>query len=758
MKRFLIFLFAFLSISLNQSFAKNLSAFSTSLGTYGYKETGSGDWVVFPMFQKVGAFDSENNWGMVSYDGEHWALISGFSSFYTGFIFPHEVFWNKFMLGVYKNGENDYRLMNIKGQTLLNKTVPIHVLGDRIAIQYNPDAYTIVDHDMKQISVDQFKSFKDEKIKFDKKEVSYVFAKMASRGDRILDARGNTIIHFDALVPVPGSPIPSTNFGTAGWVNRRHFLRLAKRYGKWGVVTLNGTTVIPFEYSSEKKVYAAFQSKINKEVVRFLKTKFESDFDAFCQKILQSELDARAELKKKYPGVPTAFYDVPFAASYSDVVTSGGKSYISDNGKPKGEAFLNAKNAGYFIIATRKNGKKYLYNCWGMRMCETGFDDIETHGYNKEKLPFFKIKNKGKYGLMDFTSNVVLSPTFDKLGYISDREKVMVGERGGKQYAIDAQKGILLSDIGYDKIEIYSAKNGRIPVRRKGFDITINENGLEEPRLEKQLFDKAYQMSDNDAEEKIAAYRTCLSALSAKDPLIGDCYNNIGVVHEKSNNLAEAKKMYVKAAGYGCKIATDNLSSIESRENMRRNEQLAHNHNHNHNHNNNQSGSNGRVECPNCHATGLCYLCKGTGVWSPGIGPVLPCFICNGQRSCTLCNGAAYVTQADIDLYRARIKAQTELNNMMRNSDTGSSGSYEDNLRYPEYQRYNDSRGNFDKRKYQQIRQSECSACNGTGINPYPDTGLGGIRIKHFNPEGTKCPICGNYYSHHHDKCASCVP
>jgi hypothetical protein len=50
-----------------------------------------------------------------------------------------------------------------------------------------------------------------------------------------------------------------------------------------------------------------------------------------------------------------------------------------------------------------------------------------------------------------------------------------------------------------------------------------------------------------------------------------------------------------------------------------------------------------------------------------------------------------------------------------------------------------------------------CSSCKGTGVNKTPNTG--GSRsnwVAYYNSQGNKCPYCGGYTRHFHDKCARC--
>jgi rRNA maturation protein Nop10 len=50
-----------------------------------------------------------------------------------------------------------------------------------------------------------------------------------------------------------------------------------------------------------------------------------------------------------------------------------------------------------------------------------------------------------------------------------------------------------------------------------------------------------------------------------------------------------------------------------------------------------------------------------------------------------------------------------------------------------------------------------CQSCGGTGVSKTPNSG--GSRtswIAYYNSQGNKCPYCGRYTSHFHDKCSSC--
>lgn len=66
-------------------------------------------------------------------------------------------------------------------------------------------------------------------------------------------------------------------------------------------------------------------------------------------------------------------------------------------------------------------------------------------------------------------------------------------------------------------------------------------------------------------------------------------------------------------------------------------------------------------------------------------------------------------------------------------------------------------RGNSSSERSNQHSNITCSSCGGTGVSPIPNSG-GSLStwVAHYNSRGNKCPYCGSYTSHFHDKCSSC--
>ncbi len=58
---------------------------------------------------------------------------------------------------------------------------------------------------------------------------------------------------------------------------------------------------------------------------------------------------------------------------------------------------------------------------------------------------------------------------------------------------------------------------------------------------------------------------------------------------------------------------------------------------------------------------------------------------------------------------------------------------------------------------YNNERNNICSSCGGTGVSPTPNSG-GSLSswVAYYNTQGIKCPYCGSYSGHYHDRCSSC--
>ena len=137
------------------------------------------------------------------------------------------------------------------------------------------------------------------------------------------------------------------------------------------------------------------------------------------------------------------------------------------------------------------------------------------------------------------------------------------------------------------------------------------------------------------------------------------------------------------------------------------------------------------VPC-SCRGTLRCASCGGTGVLYGG----WQCMFCNGTGRC-------FCTKYDYPGYTIASYAIFDQfgNCLSQESIYGDSPSS------------SQSNGH---RNSNRSTSSNCHVCGGTGIDPQPcDTGAGNW-IGYYNPSGTKCPYCGRYSSHRHNKCYHC--
>ncbi len=140
----------------------------------------------------------------------------------------------------------------------------------------------------------------------------------------------------------------------------------------------------------------------------------------------------------------------------------------------------------------------------------------------------------------------------------------------------------------------------------------------------------------------------------------------------------------------------------------------------------------GYAPCRFCHRTHMCSMCGGRGYVY--IGPesgYMPCFTCNQTGRCQMCNEEGYymITINSIDPY-GNINSSR-----LSDFDSSSGGNSSPSNRSP---------------------NGTCGYCNGTGVDPQPcDAGRPSWKA-YYNTGGSKCPYCGRYDAHMHNKCPRC--
>lgn len=154
---------------------------------------------------------------------------------------------------------------------------------------------------------------------------------------------------------------------------------------------------------------------------------------------------------------------------------------------------------------------------------------------------------------------------------------------------------------------------------------------------------------------------------------------------------------------------------------------------------------NGTKVCGNCHGTGMCPICNGQGgIISAGYGNYYPCYSCQSSGRCMFCHGNRVCSTCKGSEYPGYVIGST--------STIAPDGTTtRDNANYNGYDNGSRDRGNSNS------SSKGCSKCGGTGVSKTPNSG--GSRsswVAYYNPAGTKCPYCGGYTSHYHDRCSNC--
>lgn len=137
--------------------------------------------------------------------------------------------------------------------------------------------------------------------------------------------------------------------------------------------------------------------------------------------------------------------------------------------------------------------------------------------------------------------------------------------------------------------------------------------------------------------------------------------------------------------------------------------------------------------CLNCEGTKVCGSCNGKGGLKIGRN-YMPCILCQQTGYCYTCDDdglaliSTFLYAPDGSLVGSSSLADFDTDSNYSSSDSGS------------------------KRK---SGRGKCSICGGTGINPIGGGGSASW-AGYYNSNGTKCPYCGKYTGHMHDRCQEC--
>lgn len=154
----------------------------------------------------------------------------------------------------------------------------------------------------------------------------------------------------------------------------------------------------------------------------------------------------------------------------------------------------------------------------------------------------------------------------------------------------------------------------------------------------------------------------------------------------------------------------------------------------------------GSSACGNCHGTATCTICRGRGgITTAGYGRFIPCTACSQSGRCRVCKGSGrcVCSSSDFPGYVAGANTLYAADGRILSTNSFRVGDDSSDSSEPSHSSSSSS------------SRGSCSNCGGTGVDPTPGGGLASWAA-YYNSEGSKCPYCGRYTSHMHDKCASC--
>lgn len=139
----------------------------------------------------------------------------------------------------------------------------------------------------------------------------------------------------------------------------------------------------------------------------------------------------------------------------------------------------------------------------------------------------------------------------------------------------------------------------------------------------------------------------------------------------------------------------------------------------------------GYAPCIACHRTKVCSVCQGQGaILFPSYG-YMPCFSCGQTGRCPACNEDGYCMIMINGIDASGNISSTRLSDFNSSGNNRSSSSHNSS-------------------------HTTCGYCNGTGVDPQPcDAGRSTWKA-YYNSNGNKCPYCGRYDGHMHNRCPRC--
>lgn len=402
---------------------------------------------------------------------------------------------------------------------------------------------------------------------------------------------------------------------------------IVKKNARWGTVNLKGESVVPCIYESLQANNAESPLSYKIGYNKFRKMNIKTDDLQFLEvsdgtkhgvisflgeELLPLKYSSSYDLR--YKGMPKNFkklikpyIDSMVADGYADVqaryLASSTQELMTQNTLILNQLPIEIRKPEKVNYAKNKQGYYYLYYVTSKKKVNTAlYQSLE-----KLKGNYLVMKN-GLYGVIDLTGKTVIPCDYEKLEVWGDdgnggvlllatqkNKKGILSEYGimctplqydeiyfpigGYGLALSGDKKKLVNSRGrvvgkrmYDQIDNYTTPGSPIGWLA-GYASELDQNGDEKNNILQQIFKKAYDLPDSEAQQKYDLFCLCMK-LDQQDGVAGASACNIGVLYANMGNEDEALKYYDKAARLGNSQGRKNAKSIRTNRTLNKIQQI----------------------------------------------------------------------------------------------------------------------------------------------------------------------------------------
>ena len=239
-----------------------------------------------------------------------------------------------------------------------------------------------------------------------------------------------------------------------------------------------------------------------------------------------------------------------------------GNEIIPCNFETMEEWTLNPQKAP--LVQVSLNKKKGVIDRGGCMIIPCKYDEIELWSY--EKKPLFLVTLDNKKGILDEQGNICTRVIYDDIYF----------PIGGFGQAIDKSQARLVDSSGhvvgnraYEYIDNYTKPSKPVGYLA-GFSSELNEYGYELNNIPKQIFKKAYNLSDSKVQEKYDLYCLAIKLDNGTDGVEASALRNIGVLYQNGGNEDKALEYYDRAAYKGDAQGKKNAKDIRFNRRMQK--------------------------------------------------------------------------------------------------------------------------------------------------------------------------------------------